>query len=120
MRHRLGLVTLALVAATRCAGAPEEETAAISVDCSAVTVPKYSELTIWPLCISCHSSTLTGSARKNAPANINFDTYAAAQAQAARAAAEVKAGTMPERGSSQPTDDEKAALYAWAACGTPN
>ena len=119
MYARILLVSLAL-ALIGCQAAPDTETSAATIDCSAVTVPKYSELTIWPLCTSCHSSAVTGAAREKAPSNVNFDTYAAAQAQAARAVLEVRAGAMPEKNEPQPTDEQKTALYTWAACGTPN
>jgi hypothetical protein len=45
---------------------------------------------------------------------------AGAKAQAAAAASQVNGGAMPERGQSQPGAEQKAALYAWASCGTPN
>jgi uncharacterized membrane protein len=101
------------------AGACSSEPTAPSVDCTAVTVPTYGEMTLWPLCTSCHSSTRTGSAREKAPEGINYDTYLAARGQASAAAAQVSAGLMPPRNESQMSEDQKAALYAWAACGTP-
>jgi len=71
------------------------------------------------LCTSCHASTLTGAARNKAPADINFDGYAAAASQARQSAALVNSGVMPDRGSPQPSDEQKTALALWAACGTP-
>lgn len=87
-------------------------------DCSA-TIPTYSELTIWPLCTVCHSSSLSGSARQGAPSNVNFDTYAAAARAAGEAVTEVTAGRMPPSGETQPTSAETAALEQWAQCGSP-
>ena len=52
-----------------------------NVDCATVTPPKYSEITAWSKCVTCHSSTLTGAARANAPAAINYDTYDAASSR---------------------------------------
>lgn len=47
------------------------------------------------------------------------ETYLAARAEASAAAAQVSAGLMPPRNESQMSEDQKTALYAWAACGTP-
>jgi uncharacterized membrane protein len=90
-----------------------------TVDCSKVTVPPYSQLTIWPLCTSCHSSALSGGARHGAPGGVNYDTYDAARASAAVAASTVNSGIMPERGQPAPTEEQKSALFAWALCGSP-
>ena len=106
----------ALVAGAGCAPAEEAPT----VDCTTVTVPTYSQLTIWPLCTTCHSSALTGAARKKAPTTINLDSFAGAQFVAYKSAAEVHSGSMPEASQPQPTEEQKTALYTWAACGAPN
>jgi hypothetical protein len=90
------------------------------VDCTMVTAKKYSELTIWPLCVSCHSSALSGAARMLAPVGTNFDSYEAAKARAPFAASRVNLGQMPPAGSPQPSATQKAELIAWATCGTPN
>lgn len=90
-----------------------------TIDCSTVTVPSYAAVELWPLCTSCHSSTSTGTDREMAPVGVNFDTYAAAKAQAASAAAQVNAGIMPPMTALQPSAAQKAQLYAWALCGTP-
>lgn len=109
----------ALLTHAGCGGATGSAgTALAGVDCSAA-VPTYAELTIWPLCTVCHASSLTGTARQRAPSNINFDTYAAAAAAATEAAAQVNAGEMPPPGQTQPTADQKTALYRWASCGQP-
>lgn len=103
-----------LVVVAGCAPAPP------TVDCSKVTAPKYSELTIWPLCTSCHATTATGQARRSAPGGVNYDTYLAAVPQAESGAAQVNAGNMPPSHDPQPTAAQKDALFAWAMCGTPN
>lgn len=90
-----------------------------SLDCATATVPTYADLTIWPLCTGCHSSTLAGTARGGAPANVNFDTYAGAAARAGEALAEIEAGRMPPRGEAQPSAAQISALQTWASCGTP-
>jgi uncharacterized membrane protein len=105
-----GLVGLSAVTLAACGPAPP------TVDCATVTVPKYSELTIVPLCTSCHASV----ARPSAPAGVTLDSYAAAVAHATSSAAQVNGGLMPPSDAAQPTEAQKAALYAWAMCGTPN
>jgi len=91
-----------------------------NVDCNSVTPPKYSEITAWDKCVTCHSSTLTGAARANAPAAINYDTYDGAKANAAKAIDEVYEGAMPPAGSPPLSDAEKTQIYNWASCDTPN
>jgi uncharacterized membrane protein len=109
-----------LVLAGLAAGCGAETTPPPLVDCTMVTPQKYSALTIWSKCVSCHSSTLSGTARMMAPVGTNFDSFEAAKAKAGVAASRVNLGQMPPMGSTQPTPDEKAALLAWAVCGTPN
>ena len=72
-------------------------------------------------CLSCHSSTLTGSARNGAPDSLNFDTYEAAVANAADALSEENGGTMPPDTSGIPLLDggQTAALLAWQSAGFP-
>jgi len=102
-----------------CGGSSNGTTSSLSgTDCPE-TVPTYGELTIWPLCTVCHASSLSGSARQGAPANVNFDTYAAAARAASEAVVEVTAGRMPPPGQTQPTSDQTTALEQWAQCGTP-
>jgi uncharacterized membrane protein len=122
--HRLLWLALAasfLVAAS-CGGQTSTAgtTTPATSDCSSAAVPTYSELTIWPLCTTCHSSALTGSARSGAPPSVNFDSYSAAAAHAAEAVAEIDAGRMPPAGASQPSSAQVTALTLWTSCGTPN
>jgi uncharacterized membrane protein len=94
-----------------------------TADCSADAgaVPTYSAVTAFTTCTACHSSKLTGSARNDAPSDINFDTYDAAKTSAQDAASEVNMGTMPPSDSKLTiSTDEKDSLYRWALCGTPN
>lgn len=100
-----------------CDGGGEEE--GPDVDCGAVTVPKFSEMTAWAKCTNCHSTTLTGAARNAAPPAINYDDYASARTNAQTAMHEVFEGEMPLAGSPQLTEDEKTQIYNWASCDTP-
>lgn len=90
-----------------------------TVDCSG-TVPTYSEIktTSFAKCTTCHSSAVKGDARVLAPESINFDTYAAAKAEAKQSVIEVNEGAMPPAGLPTLSDAEKQALYKWALCGT--
>ncbi len=87
------------------------------VDCDAVQVKGYAEMTIWDSCTGCHSSALMGDDRANAPVGVDFDSFASAMMDAEHAAGEVAAGAMPPGGGL--SDAEKDELYAWARCGTP-
>ena len=87
------------------------------VDCNAAPIPTFQQVTIWPKCTNCHSSTLTGADRMSAPVGVDFDTYASASAHAEKAAEEVYEGEMPRLGTA--TAEEKDSLYRWALCGTP-
>jgi uncharacterized membrane protein len=106
------------------------EEALPEVDCTKETVPKFSEVTIFQkTCVTCHSSAKTGDARKGAgaeaaPVTINYDTYAAAKANAESAAEELfegDRGAMPpeDSGLDAATEAEKHQVLVWAQCGTP-
>src|SRR3954452_7358312 len=88
------------------------------VDCSMGTTPAYDEVAALKKCSVCHSSQLKGSARRDAPTDVNFDTEAAARKKDEDAASEVNGGDMPPSGSGITlTADEKKDLYKWALCG---
>jgi uncharacterized membrane protein len=109
---------LLFAALPACDGGGEEEEGP-NVDCGAVTVPKFSEITAWSKCTSCHSSTLTGAARAGAPDGINYDNYADARTHAQKGMEEVYEGEMPLPGSPQLSEAEKQQIYNWASCDTP-
>ncbi len=89
-----------------------------NIDCGAVTVPKYSEMeAVWARCTSCHSTTLTDTARNGATPGIDFDNYTDAKRNAQQAMDSVFAGRMPLGGSL--SDPDKNSIYAWASCDTP-
>ena len=87
------------------------------VDCAAAPIPTFQQVTIWPKCTNCHSSTRTGADRNAAPVGVDFDTYASASAHAEKAAEEVNEGEMPKTGTA--TAEEKDSLFRWALCGKP-
>ena len=86
------------------------------VDCSGA-IPAYADVSALQKCSGCHSSKLSGSARRDAPNDVNFDTESAARAKAEDAASEVNGGDMPPSGSGITLSaEEKTALYKWALC----
>jgi uncharacterized membrane protein len=99
----------------------DEEGSLPTVDCATATVPTFANVTVFSaVCTTCHASTKTGTARKNAPVGLDFDTFAAAQPHATKAVSEVFDGSMPPNGANaQLTEAQKQELYAWGLCGTP-
>jgi len=75
-------------------------------------------------CLSCHSSKVKAAARMGAPADHNFDTLAEIELlidHVDQKAAKGPASTnlsMPPSGK-RPTDEERAKLGEWLACGVP-
>jgi uncharacterized membrane protein len=91
-----------------------------SADCEAEPIPAFDEVAIFAKCLGCHSTRVTGDARKEAPPDVNFDDYASAVGMAERAALYVFHDIMPPVTTGiTVTSDEKEQLYLWALCGTP-
>jgi uncharacterized membrane protein len=81
------------------------------------TIPTYAEVDAFDKCTTCHSSSLTGTARNSAPAGANFDTEAGAEAHDDEIAHEVAEGAMPPPGSNITlTAAEKDEILKWAVC----
>jgi uncharacterized membrane protein len=118
MNHRL-LVPTAIALLSVLAACGDSGSTTGSVDCS--TVKGYSELTsAFSKCTNCHDSALTNPTdRQAAPADLNYDTYDAAKAQAADIADQINQGLMPPSDQPQLTATEKTDLLTWAACDTP-
>jgi uncharacterized membrane protein len=116
-RRTLNILTLTLsfmTVATLVTGCGSDAGAPANGTCTT-----YSQVTIWPKCITCHSSTITGDNRMDATPEVNFDSYDAAKMQGVLADTWVSAGLMPPAGHPQPTDAEKASLRDWVDCGLP-
>ena len=91
-----------------------------NVDCGTAMVPKFAEVSAFNKCTTCHSSKLTTpAARKGAPSAVNYDTHAAAKANADLGMHEVYEGEMPPQGNPTLTEAEKTQIYNWASCDTP-
>lgn len=120
MRTLLAVLALALPACDDGDDAADEESSAGGPDCDGDDAPGYADVDIFATCTMCHSSTLMGAARNGALVTVNFDTYAAAKASAAKALDRVGAGAMPPPGSGRTvTESEKDELERWVLCGTP-
>lgn len=113
--RRLSCIFL-LVAALGMASACGEELP--EVDCNAITVPTYSQLTVLETCSMCHSSQRTGANRFGAPVGVDFDNYNGARDNSEHAMEEMYEGKMPPPGY-EATEQEKQDFYAWAQCGFP-
>lgn len=114
------LRALLLLAAVLPGCAPGDDEHGPDVDCDAVTVPKFSEITAWATCTGCHTASVDDQVlRGGAPVGVDFDELAPAREWAAAAMEEVFAGNMPPATEPQPTADEKQQIYNWASCGTP-
>lgn len=91
-------------------------------DCASLkSVPTFSEaqVGIFSHCVVCHSSSLSGAARHDALATVNFDTYDAAVSALQLALPAVKGRTMPPPRGEGITNTDRNQLYEWALCGTP-
>jgi uncharacterized membrane protein len=119
------LALAALIASTILAGAvgcggggDDDDGGGPMADCSG-DVPTFDQLSILDICTGCHSSELSGEARMQAPAGINFDTYESAVTVSLTALGVLGNGTMPPPGIEQPSEAQKQDFYDWAGCGTP-
>jgi uncharacterized membrane protein len=117
------LLLLGLLALTGCGTAPTA-TGATCPTGSTLTYDNFGKAFMSNYCTRCHSSTLSGSARQNAPAGTDFDSVANIRNdllgidREAAASAAVSNTDMPE-GSPSPTAAERKQLGEWLACGAP-
>lgn len=90
------------------------------IDCaqSTLTFENFGEPFISNHCLECHASAVTGAARNNAPASVNFDSRTLVETQAGRIKARVSAGSMPpSTAASTPSQTERSDLSEWIDCG---
>ena len=91
---------------------------------STLTYENFGRPFMQSYCLRCHSSSLTGGARKFAPASHNFDT--AQDVKQHRVDIDARAGagpagvreSMPPDGP-KPSEEERRKLAQWLACGAP-
>jgi uncharacterized membrane protein len=117
-RSPLALLFTALLLPA-CGGEPAQAQADPDVDCGAVKVPTFPEVSAFHKCINCHSTTKVESARQGAPAGVDYDTYAAAMANAHAGMEQVYKDLMPPPGYADLNEAEKNQIYRWASCDTP-
>jgi uncharacterized membrane protein len=87
-----------------------------NMDCVGA-IPTFDQVTAFAKCASCHASTKLGADRHAAPASVNFDSAAAADAHGDQAVNLVKAGVMPPPSSGLSLSQaEKEQLYEWVMC----
>ena len=114
------LLLFALLVMSLPACEPDDGEGGPDVDCDAVVVPKFSEVTAFAKCTGCHTAEVDDQVlRAGAPVGVDFDELAPAREWAAAAMDEVFAGDMPPEREPQPTAEEKQQIYNWASCGTP-
>ena len=104
----LGLLWIAFVAAGCDPGACPEESTVLWVDVE----PLFAEY-----CLGCHSSQLSGEARREAPEAYDYDTAAESRAHPNWTWAEIQLGHMPP--SAPLLDQDQQQIREWLACGGP-
>lgn len=92
---------------------------------STLTYDNFGKLFMANYCVECHTSSLSGSARRGAPSDHNFDTLEAIRAtEAAHIDTSAAAGPRHANTAMPPTEPrpslaERQKLGEWLACGTP-
>lgn len=90
-------------------------------DCATVT-------TVWEgdaeaffatYCATCHSQSLAGDDRQDAPVSVNFDSYSDIVGVGPGYVRAQIEGPMPPAGDPQPGDGERARIIDWLDCGAP-
>jgi uncharacterized membrane protein len=103
---------------------PTGSTGATCPQGSTITAQNFGNAFLNQYCNRCHSSTLSGAARQQAPVGMDFDTPAGVREHlkdidASSASGPNRTNTeMPPNGT-RPTADERKKLGEWLACGAP-
>ncbi|HKP61006.1 MAG TPA: hypothetical protein VJV78_29955 [Polyangiales bacterium] len=85
-------------------------------DCAG-NIPTFTQVSAFAKCAHCHASTRVGAERNGAPASVNFDSAAAADASGDAAVNLVRAGAMPPPSSGLSLSQaEREQLYEWVMC----
>lgn len=115
------LLALAACSSSDEQGKPDSSPAPSATCPSPENPPTYADLEqgILTICRECHSASVTGAARHNAPPGINFDTYEEFANGGDSAAYVVRYGVMPPQDVAGPTEEQKQELYDWVLCGKP-
>lgn len=119
---RGALAGAALLALVGCGGG--KETGTTCPPGSTLTYQSFGQTFMGTYCLRCHNEALSGSARKDAPADVNFNTVEQIRAEAGEideqsgASANVTNQEMPPDGE-KPSVEERRMLSEWLACGAP-
>lgn len=112
----------ALLTLVGCGGG--KETGATCPTDNTLTYQNFGQSFMGTYCLRCHNEALTGSARKDAPSDVNFNSVEQVRAESkdidkqAGASADVTNTEMPPDGEMPSVDDRKK-LSQWLACGAP-
>jgi hypothetical protein len=112
--------------AVACEAAPDDPRTTLMGQCppDRPTWETFGEVFMTSYCTRCHTSSLSGSARRGAPSDHNFDTAASVRTETRHVHADAGAGPdyvntkMPPDGLA-PSADERRRLTEWLLCGTP-
>lgn len=122
VRILLGVTSLAV--ATTLAGCGEKLDAPANAErdlgdgvCEGVTYETAVKAITEIYCTSCHSSELSGAARRGAPARVDLDSYEGVKARAERVLMRIEQGTMPPVGE-KPTPEEAEMMRCWVEGGS--
>jgi uncharacterized membrane protein len=126
LRSSHAALATALLALAACSSSTEQGKAdaspAPSATCPAPdNPPTFADLEqgILTICRQCHSASVTGADRHDAPPGIDFDTYEQFANAGEAAAYFVRYQIMPPQDVEGPTEEQRQELYDWVACGKP-
>ncbi len=109
-------------------GESEHEGVATGATCpttNAPTAQNFGTEFMQNYCLTCHSASLKGAARQDAPTDFNFDTLDEVRLHAEHIDSHAAAGPngtnveMPPSNRTRPTQQEREKLGQWLACGAP-
>jgi uncharacterized membrane protein len=119
MKLKMMCVSLVLVAAA-CGDSTSSNGDASCTAADAPTYETFGQAFMTDYCSSCHSASVTGTARLGAPPEDVFDTLAQIQGNTEELAHEVESKAMPFPTAKKfPTDAERALFTQWMSCGAP-
>ncbi|HTE52083.1 MAG TPA: hypothetical protein VK698_14620 [Kofleriaceae bacterium] len=91
---------------------------------TSLTYEDFGQPFVEQFCLRCHSESVEGDDRQDAPADHNFDTQFECEALAEHM--DQKAGSGPDAtndsmppSAPRPSDEQRAMLSEWLACGAP-
>lgn len=118
----LGAFAGAVLLLAGCGGG--KETGVTCPTGSTLTYQNFGQGFMSTYCLRCHNSALSGSARHDAPGDVNFNTVEEVRAESheidkwAGASATVTNDSMPPDGE-KPSVEDRRKLSEWLSCGAP-